>query len=302
MKRIISIISAVWTASALLCAVAQERQTYFPYPEIIDQNATLTERCNHLVYNFWDRCNIKESFSSLERLEGAFADWISFMPYAAIDTVNMSINNYLQAVAKSGRDNLLTIGDLAERWVYSDTAQYQSEQLYLPFCKFIAENKKVGKKEKAHYAEQAKIIESSGLGMNIPSFEIKHPDGTVSRFADALASRIILILIKPDDFESTLARTRLAADYNVGSLVQQGVLKVVALVPGEPSQEGNDMLNACPETWITGFLPAAGEYFEPTPIPAIFYLDARHKVLGKHLSTDQVLVGINAINQAMKQQ
>lgn len=296
MKRIL----AIFLAICAICAVAQKKDTYFPYPEIVDQDATLTERCNFLVYNFWDRCNIKESFSSLERLEGAFADWLSFMPYASVDTVNLAINNYLEAVAKTGKNNLVTIGDMAEKWVYSDSAEYQSEQLFLPFCKFIADSKKVGKKEKEHFAALAKVIESSGLGMNIPPFTIVQADGSTSSFGNELASRLILMLLEPGDFDSTMARTRLAADYNVQQLVGQGLLKVVALVPGNPTTEGTDMLAACPAEWTTGFLPDAAVYFEPEPMPAIFYLDARHKVLGKHLSTDQLLVGIRAINQSIK--
>ena len=61
------------TASVLF-AGAQAPTTLFPYPTVPDSRTTLTERADYFVTHFWDRANIKQSFSTLARLNTAFGD------------------------------------------------------------------------------------------------------------------------------------------------------------------------------------------------------------------------------------
>lgn len=300
MKRYIS---AICIALLAICSVnrsvAQEPEHYFPYPVVPEQLTTLSERCNYLVFNFWERCNIKQSFSSKSKLDEAFGDWIGLMPYASSDTVYLAIDNYLAAVAKTGGDNLLTVGEMAKKWTFTDSAEYYSEQLYLPFCRELANNKKVSKAQKAIYAAQLQKLESSSLGARIPDFDYVTPDGATKNAGDIIASRIILFFNDPDCMDCNFAKARLSADYNLNQLIQKGLVKVISIYPGEATAEWAAEVLKYPANWEVGASEDIDLYFDLSVMPAIYYIDSRHKVLGKDVPVDNILVAMRQINETM---
>lgn len=302
MKRTFFVILlTILTYSGFAChAQATMPDTYFPYPVVPEEKNTLTERCNFLVYHFWERCNLKQSFSALGKLEKSLGDWIGFMPYATSDTVHLAIDNFLADVSKVGAKNLVTIAGMAESLTYSDSSEVYSEELFLPFAKAVSENKKADKTARAHFGKQAKIIESSGLGRTVPAFQFVKPDGTTEDFGSVIASRIVLMLGNPDDFETTLAKARLAADYNLSKLAQQGLVKVVFLYPGQMDEKVKSQLEGYPENWIVGAFPEYDSMFSIKNKPEILYLDPRHKILGKNVDTDNLLLGLRQINVQMQ--
>ena len=93
----------------------------------------LRERCNFIVYHFWERADFKKVFERPEGLNAAFGDWISFMPYCAADTAHLAIKNLLKDVSKDSK-KLLRTAQMAENWTYSDTAEIVSDELYMPFA------------------------------------------------------------------------------------------------------------------------------------------------------------------------
>lgn len=290
----ISIIFAI-LACAGLGAQAQQTDTLFPYPSAPEDKPTLTEKCNYLVFNFWDRCNIKQSFSSLAKLNSAFGTWAAFMPYATADTVHLAIDNYIQRVEKEAPKNILEVGKMAQNWFYCDTAQYYSEELYLPFCHAVAASKKVPNADKAVYAAQEKILESSGEGKTVPNFKFIKPDGTYDNFDDHRASRIILFFNDPDCLDCTLTKARLSADFNTQQLMKAGLVKIVSIYPDEATEEWKKEAAAYPTDWIVGAWPNADEYFDLTDMPTIYWLDGRHKVIGKNIDIDRLLFLVQQI-------
>ncbi len=280
---------------------AQQTDTYFPYPVVPDELTSLSGRCNYLVDHFWERCNLKQSFSALDRLDKAFGDWISFMPYATTDTIFPAIDRFLTDVAKTGADNLSSIGKMAQKYIYCDSAEYYSEDLYLPFCRALANNKKLNKAERARYEAQLKILESSGLGQRVPNLTLTAPDGSKINLDDVVASRVVIFFNDPDCFDCTLAKARLSADYNLNTLVDNGLVKVVSIYPGDPDEQWRTEAAKYPANWVVGALPNADEYFVLDDMPVILYLDARHKVLGKNVNLDNLFLALRQINQQMQQ-
>ncbi len=65
----------------------------------------LRERCNFIVYHFWERADFKKVFERPEGLNAAFGDWISFMPYCAADTAHLAIKNLLKDVSKDSKNS-----------------------------------------------------------------------------------------------------------------------------------------------------------------------------------------------------
>lgn len=294
-KPILAIIISIITA---FCgeAYAQSTASLFPYPTVPeDVNMTLSERCNYLVYRFWDRCNIKESFSSLNKLDDAFGTWLSYMPYATADTVHLAIDNFIKSVEKSAPKQMLEVGKMANNWLYSDTSKYYSEEIYEPFCEAVVRCKKVPNADKALYKTQLQILQSSALGKRVPGLSFTTPQGDKGSLDDVLASRVILFFNDPDCIDCSLAKARLSADYNTKRLIELGLLKIVSLYPGEATDEWKAEAAKYPDNWVVGASPDLDLYFDLPDLPVLYYLDGRHKVLGKNIPIDNLLVAVRTI-------
>lgn len=286
-------------AAGIAYAQQQEQQTMFPYPSAPDDLPTLSQRCNYIVEHFWDRCNIKQSFSSQPQLRQAFGDWLSFMPYASSDTVYMAINAYMDKVGKTGGDNVAAIGRIAESWLYCDTAACFSEDVYLPFAKAVAGHKKVDNATRQRLKAQIKILENSRVGAKAGGFEFVTRADSTMHFDDVVASRVILFFYDPDCTDCSLVKTRLSVDFNLNQLLDGRLVKLVAIYPGEPTQEWKESAALLPESWIVGAAPDIDLLYDIPTTPDLYYLDARHKILAKHVDINNLLIGVQQINQQL---
>jgi len=261
----------------------------------------LDERCNYILDHFWDNFNYKSAFSSKKRFDATFGQYLAFTPYATADTVHMTINRMIAAVSKTKADNVLELCKIAEKWTHADTAEYQSDELYLPFVKAVVENKKIKGPEKARYQAQYQVLTSSMVGVQVPDFEFTCPDGSKSTMHSVSAPHILLMFVDPECSDCKLAKTRLDADYIVKSLVDADVLDIVAIYPGDPSDaawlaEAPGM----PEGWIVGASDDVDKYFDIDPMPRIFYLDANHVVKSKNVTVDGILAAFTNLLRIQK--
>lgn len=297
------LITLIFLLSALLpqMSYAQNDEPLFPYPVVADDSdMSLSERCNYLVYNFWDRCNIKQSFSTLNKLDKAFGTWLSFMPYATADTVHLAIDRYIASVEKASPKEVLQIGKMAEKWLYSDSAAFFSEELYEPFCEAVVKNKKVSKAEKARFQSQLQILQSSGLGKIVPHITYETPSGEKHNLGDVVASRVILFFNDPDCFDCRLLKTRLAADHNLNWLLERGLVKLVSIYPSEADDEWRADAAGYPATWEVGASADIDTFFNLQSTPSLYYLDGKHKVLGKDVPADNLLYALSTIYAQQK--
>lgn len=292
---------SILTLIILLCAFARPAhasadESLFPYPVAPDEKTLLSERCNYLVDHFWDRCNLKQAFSSLSRLDKAFGDWLAFMPYATADTVHMAIDRLITDVKKSG-PNTLELGKIAERWLYCDTAEYASEELYYPFAKAVAIHKKISSGDKARFEAQVKILECSQVGVTAPDFRFTAPDESEHTLSEATAHNIILFFNDPDCSDCTLAKVRLSADYSTNALIEAGALQIVSIYPGEATEEWKEKAGTYPSNWIVGASDEIDTMFDLRNPPVFYYLDEERKILAKNLIIDNILNALRLMLQ-----
>ncbi len=294
MKKIIySLVAAV----ALLCSLtshAQQSERLFPYPEAPETITNFYERCTYLVDKFWERCNFKSAFSSKSKLNDAFGDWVSFMPYASADTVHLAVDRLLETVKKSGPQTL-EIARMAERWLYSDSADFVSEEVYLPFAKAAAGHKKIPSDDRSHFARQVNIIANSAVGATFPDIELTGADGT-KRHALADSTKYTLVLVASRDCsDCSLARVRLSADPALNSLVDAKLLKIVYIVDGDAGDTDKSDVSSCPANWVAGVAGSLGDTLEMRGNPMIYYLDKDNKIMVKNIPVDNVLNAFSAL-------
>lgn len=295
MKKILLAISAIMM-SAMTFVSAQQPTQLFPYPQPPEDMTNLYERCNFLVYKFWDQCDLKSAFSKKAKLNQAFRDWLSFMPYASADTVYMAIDNFHKSFKKSG-EQALAVAKMAEAWIYSDSASYRSEELYSKFVDAAVANKKIPEADRQHFRAQKLILDNSSVGKVVPDIVLTKADGSTTTFAADTSDYTVLFIYEPDCLDCTFARVRLAADMVLNQLNDAGIVRVMSLYAGEPDAAFSAAVTAFPEKWLNVASAETAKYFDMRVKPAIYYLDKEHRIIAKDLTVDNIL---NAFGQLIK--
>ncbi len=291
------IIYTLVTAVALICSLtshAQQSERLFPYPEAPEDMTNFYERCTFLVDKFWERCNFKSAFSSKGKLTEAFGDWVSFMPYASADTVHLAVDRLLETVKKSGPQTL-EVARMAERWLYSDSADFVSEEVYLPFASAAANHKKIPSEDRSYYARQVNIIGNSVVGATFLDIELTCADGT-KRHALSDSTKYTLVLVASRDCtDCSLARVRLSADPALNALIEAKLLKIVYIVDGNAGDTDKSDVDSCPANWVAGVADSLGGTLEMRDNPMIYYLDKDNKIIVKNIPVDNVLNAFSSL-------
>ncbi|MDE6300450.1 MAG: DUF5106 domain-containing protein [Muribaculaceae bacterium] len=277
------------------CIVAADGDL-FPYPVPPTDMVRLDERCDFLVSRFWRSCDLKSAMSKRDKLNATFGDWISFMPYANADTVHVAIERLLSSVSKSG-PLTLELAQMAEGWVYSDTSEIFSEEIYYPFAKAAAEHKKISGAERARFENQVRIMENSGVGKTVGTLEYTTVDGKKGSINDVHTQMIVVMFNDHDCDACTLARVRLSADINANALIRNNLLSVLCIEPNAASEEWKAAAAGFPQEWTVGCWEDADEYFSINSSPTIYLLNSRHKVLAKNVRIDDLLSALAAMRQ-----
>lgn len=72
----------------------------------------------------------------------SFNTYLSFMPYATAEVSHASVAKFLKSLEKQPND-LLFIAREAENSLFTDSAEFSGENLYLMFAQAVAQNKKL---------------------------------------------------------------------------------------------------------------------------------------------------------------
>lgn len=285
----VSLVALPLAGRAQSANVGEAPKLLVTMPAPPDRLTRLDERCNYIVDNYWKTFNPKSSFSSLDRLDHTLGTFFTFTPYATADTVHQAIDYLIASVEKAGPNNLLTLAHYAEKWCGTDTSEYASEELYYPFVRAVALNKKVKGAERARYEHQFKQMEASRNGVVVPDFTFISPDGQRMHLADVTAPHVLLFFYEPDCIDCSLAKARLSADYVIQYMIRHNMLSIVALHPGVADGQWRESAASMPEGWIVGAMPDADDIFSIRHQPEIIYLDVDRRVQAKNVQVDNII-------------
>ena len=268
---------------------------FFPYPQAPENLTTLSQRANYVVEHFWDKCNLKSAFSSRDKMSKAFRDYITYMQFASKDTTISSINNLIKTVQKTPKD-MLTLGEIAEETLYGDSAMFWSDELYLYFANAVIDTKKLSKAEKARYKHHSTILTNSMVGSKLSNFTFTTPSGEKVEFDSVSAPAIILFFNDIECADCQLAKVRLATNINLNKLVDNGVIKIVTIYPGEPSKEWKAEVESYPSNWIVGANENIYDLFDMRTTPTIYQLDDKHTIIAKNINVEGIINVVSNIN------
>lgn len=283
-RRTIALLLAATAAVAGVSA----GETLFPYPVPPDSMQLLQARCDYIVSRFWNRCKFDYAMLHPDRYHQAFGDWLGMMPYADADSVHASISALTARFAKKGPE-MTQLATIARHWLHDDTAQYRSDELYLPFATAAANCSKVSKADRQLFAADLRRLTSSMTGATVPAVNTITRDGSAATLDDVKAKSLLLFFDRPGDLNCSLARLRFQTDPSVRYLVDTGELTIADLYPGAPDEQWHKHIADLPDSWVCMAVPEAADYFDLRFSPQLYYLNAGHKVLLKDMNPDALL-------------
>ncbi len=274
-------------------AQALEVNTYFPYPTPPDTMQLFSQRADFFVTHFWDRCELKKAFSSREKMRVALEDFIQMLPNAT-DTVALDAVNRLMTALNKQPDDQAFFANEAEAQLYSDTAQYLSDKLYVAFAKPFIANKKAKKELKLRHERLVKILDGTRNGIKPPALDYETREGEKGSTANDFGQLVIYFFNDPDCGDCAITRARLMADIKVRQLLESGALKIVSIYPDAASDEWRDKVKDYPESWRVVAAEDANDIYDLRMLPT-FYIIYRGKIWGKGLNIDQVIGVVNRL-------
>lgn len=292
MKKILIILSLFLSSAA---ATAQN-SSFFQLPVIPDSLQLLQDRTDYMVTHYWDFCDLKKAFSSRDKMAEAFDTYLSFMPYASAQTVFDSVDRFMNSVGKKA-ENALFIGELAEAKLYSDTAEMQSDELFLRFANAIVDNNKIDKNSKLRYRHLIKVLSGSQPGQIAPAFDYTDLFGGKGSFAvDSAKVCTVLFLNDPDCSDCNMARLRLDADALTRRLVEKGRVDIVSVYPSEPTQEWTEQAMNYPSQWKTVASEQVNDLYDMRRMPTFYLLNPNGAIVLRTPDVNHILAVMAKLN------
>ena len=210
------------------------------------------------------------------------------MPYATADTAHMAIGALIKQVKKNPK-HILALGRMARAHLMSDSADFNSEELYLPFAQAVASNKKVPAAERAAFEREARIIANSQIGARVADMSLERPDGSKTTLSANTAPMMLLFFTGSGCSDCSISRLRLSADYALNQMIEQQRLKIINIYVGEDNDEWKSWASSAPETWVNVRSQNAQDLYDLSVLPTITYLNRRMEVIGKDFSADDII-------------
>lgn len=288
---------------ALCGASAQQTATYFPYPTPPETLPFGRQRANYMVEHFWDHTPWKTAYTAPARMEQALRDFAQFLPLAATDTVNLSIEKLIKESSKKPA-NLESLIRMAEATFRSDTALLQSAEVYIPFVRAGAETKKLNPELRRRCEAQLKVLESSTAGKTLPAITATARDGSALLLNDTTsgAQSYVLILERPGDFNGRFERIRFTANAAARELIELGLIKPLLIAAGGADESWWTTTATLPPQWAVGQLVDAEEYFDLRENPSVYMLNPEMTVVSEWMPLENLIVNCEALIQALKSQ
>lgn len=267
-----------------MSAQQTDSQKFFELPIVPDSIQSLQRRCDYMLTHYWDFCDLKKSFSARDKMADAFDLYLTFMPYASADVVFKSVDDFISRISKKAED-VDFVASMAEAKIYSDSAEYQSEQLYQYIIDGLLKTKKMSKEMRPYYEKQSRILANSREGVIMPAFDYVGTDGLRHSFqVDPANMMTVVMFVTPGETDSNMARLRLSADIKTNELINAGRVKIACITVDKSD-------TPLPETtgWLTGYGENIADQFVVKTTPTFYLLDSGSKIVKRDTDVEPLL-------------
>lgn len=270
-----------------ITAFCGKSQTIFQYPVAPDTCTTLESRCDYIIQRFWDNCDFTKTFANDSAYLSTMQDYFEIMQNANRQVGLASIRN-LMFKAQANHSNFTKLMNYAEFLLFLRPTG-MIDDVYITFANAAAEASWLSKDAKKYYKDQIARISTSKMGEEMSNFAFNDAKGKKTHLYDIPLdnAQALILLFTTNDADADIAKLRLSTDLKLNSYLNAGVIKLVSIdVSGKADVKSDE---AKYPTWAYGSFKDALSTLDIRMLPAVFMLDADHKIMRKNIDIDELI-------------
>lgn len=284
----IIIVSALFLSPRVYAQETIVLEPLFEYPVAPEEMTDLQSRSNFIVSNFWRQFDFDKKSVGQSQLNHAFGVFASALPWANEKVADDAVDQLLKNLKK--RPGLLYQFTLAaEESLYSPSADFWIDEVYLKFLNAVHSSKKIKDIRKARFELQRTPLANSLKGKPLPDFEIVSPAGDKISF-NVSAPLNIVEFGSPSCFDCRMTKLKLDTDMDIAEMIEKGALSIWFVVPDAESEENwQAELSDYPSAWTVGAGNELDMLVDMRKTPSLYLLDGDGNIILKNTGIDTVL-------------
>lgn len=270
--------------AATVAVATEPRQIPMPeLPGFINDKQQATE---YMVEHFWDRFDFADTtyIDTLKSIELAFGQYgqllASVMPEQALRSMKRTMTS-----AEKCKPMFDHFAELAEKYLYDPNSPVKNEEAYIGALEVMSTTSLYDEWERVRPQSQLTMALKNRMGTIATDFRYVTKNGSRGSLHALKAKYILLFINNPGCPACKDIREQISASAMLTQLIDQGVIKVLALYPDEDLKEWYDYQPNMPDNWINSYDKELAmrnkELYDLRAIPTLYLLDEHKMVLLK---------------------
>ena len=264
--------------------VAEPKKIALPeLPGFINNQQEATE---YMAEHYWDLFDFADTtyIDTLQSIEIAFGQYTKLLTMVAPEMACKSMKGTMTKAQKC-KPMFDEFAAHAEKYLYDPNSPVKNEEAYIGALEVMATTTLYDEWEKIRPQSQLTLALKNRLGTRATDFGYVTKTGSRGTLYSIRAPYTLLFINNPGCPACKDVREQISASQMLTELINQGVIKVLALYPDEDLKEWYDYQPNMPDNWINSYDKSMkmknDELYDLRAIPTLYLLDQDKVVLLK---------------------
>lgn len=238
--------------------------------------------CDH----FWDKFDFADTtyIDTLQSIETAFVQYAKNIGYVPMDMARRSVTAMMTKAQKS-KAMFDHFAGLCEKYLYDPNSPVKNEEAYIGALEVMTTTSLYDEWERVRPQSQLDLALKNRIGTKANDFRYTTKEGTVGTLYGIRAKYTLLFINNPGCPACKDTREQISASPMLTQLIDEGVIRVLAVYPDEDLKEWYDYQPNMPSNWINSYDKELAmrdkELYDLRAIPTLYLLDQNKSVLLK---------------------
>lgn len=287
------------TASATQPSEQQPQQgqqpqiTYIETPQVPGFITSEVEARQYMAEHYWDKFDFADStMVDTLKVEPSFARYAELLGRVPSEVVARGVKRMMHA-AEVSKPMFELFAEMGEKYIYDPNSPVRNDEAYIAMLEVTSTTPLYDKWERLRPASQLEMALKNRVGTKALDFTYTLKSGATGTLYGIKARYVLLFINNPGCPACKQLREQISASPMLTDLINQGVVKVLAVYPDEDLKEWRDYQPNMPEVWINSYDRSLAmrdrQLYDLKAIPTLYLLDDTKTVLLKDcMAVEQV--------------
>lgn len=264
----------------------QTQPRQIPLPELPGFITNQQQAAEYMAEHYWDRFDFADTtyIDTLKTIETAFAQYGQVLASVDPELATRAMKRTMTAAQKN-KKMFDEFAAQAEKYLYDPNSPIKNEEAYIGALEVMANTSLYDEWERVRPQSQLTLALKNRMGTRATDFGYVTKTGSRGTLYGIRAKYTLLFINNPGCPACKDTREQISASPMLTDLINQGVIKVLAVYPDEDLKEWYDYQPNMPENWINSYDKALAmrdkELYDLRAIPTLYLLDENKTVLLK---------------------